>query len=411
MSRLLIGYNQLLCAEALMDGQWSLGLFEDLNRLIESIVLYDHVVLLGDYEPAATGVFEVLSRENILVPLKRDAVASLLSNPATCRQYEKHLNSAFGVNASDNAGLSIDVVFESRISPSTADRHAYGRMVDVVSTTTRRGDDDVAPLRTWFTNLIRDNSTDCRASIAYFARGLVHTAIAETDGMDYAPDYLRLPVAALAFSASPKPVSKALYDALSQRLESEVEALAALGMPVALFLPPLTTAVLQKGAKGHNIINEALELRRRFASFRDSYREFEDTLKDPNVSLRDKIAAKNRLFASIVGVIKDDPGRHGLNIKTVWDKVVSSSLDEKGPATKLSLSGLISILLDELLKERTRGKARALFDLWTDALNVKNYGQLLESAFGVTISLEEYKSVKAYSEAVRVIARKRITYG
>jgi acyl carrier protein len=66
------------------------------------------------------------------------------------------------------------------------------------------------------------------------------------------------------------------------------------------------------------------------------------------------------------------------------------------------------MLLDELLKERTKGRARALFDLWTDALNVTNYGSLLESAFGVTISDDEYESVKTYSQGIRAIARRRI---
>lgn len=49
-TRIIIGYNQFLCAEHLVQNErFDLSLFEELNRLIESVVLYDQIVLLGEY--------------------------------------------------------------------------------------------------------------------------------------------------------------------------------------------------------------------------------------------------------------------------------------------------------------------------------------------------------------------------
>src|SRR5438046_6966373 len=78
-SRLLLGYNQFLCAGALASGEpFSLSLFEDLNKLIESVVLYDRIVLLGDYE-LPSGVFATPLREDgILETLPDDQIRMLL---------------------------------------------------------------------------------------------------------------------------------------------------------------------------------------------------------------------------------------------------------------------------------------------------------------------------------------------
>jgi hypothetical protein len=336
MSRLLLGYNQLLCAEALIDGHWSLERFEDLNRLVESVVLYDEVVLLGDTDPVGIAIFSTLARENILRPITDKEVESIIRKPSTRSLYSRYLEAAFGVTERESGALALDVARTSRINPTDADRAAYARLAHVVSSLSLSDTGDIERLRKWFHSLLGESYDAHKASVAYFARGLIHSAIADVEAMDYAPDYLRMPAAALAFSGSAKPVSKALYDALSIRLESEVQALAALGMPAALFVPPLTTAVLKRGARGRDMLNEALELRRKFAPFRDTYREFEETLRDPAITLREKIAAKNRLFTSIVGIIEGEPGQHALNIRTVWDRLISSSFDEKGPATNLS---------------------------------------------------------------------------
>jgi len=203
-------------------------------------------------------------------------------------------------------------------------------------------------------------------------------------------------------------LSKALYDSLVEKVHSEIEALTLLGMPVALFVPPLTAKVLSESGSPRDYPGQILALRDRFAGFRKTYNEFLSLLKDPEVTIKEKIAAKERLFEQITGVIERGEAGHALNVRTLWDKLVSSQLDQSGPSAKLSLSGLVSLLIEQAMKERTKGRARALFDLWVDTLNLKNYGALIEKAFKTKIQHQEIERFQKYSVAVRAIIRQLV---
>ena len=70
-----------------------------------------------------------------------------------------------------------------------------------------------------------------------------------------------------------------------------------------------------------------------------------------------------------------------------------------------SIIGMVSLLLDQALKETAKGKARALFDLWTDTLNMKEYGPLLERSFKTDIKPMDVERYKKYSESLRLLIR------
>ena len=176
-------------------------------------------------------------------------------------------------------------------------------------------------------------------------------------------------------------------------------------MPIAVFVPPLTANLLSNVDSNKDYADGLLNIRQKFSGFRKSYSEFLALLKDPTVTLKEKIDAKKQLVTRITGIIDRGEGGHALNVKTIWDKVISSSLDNSGASTKLSLSGLVSLLLEQLGKEGIKGKARALFDLWTDTLNMKNYGSVIEKAFKTEISLMEVDRYKSYSGAIRKIIK------
>jgi hypothetical protein len=404
MAKLLFGYNQLFCAESVLNGEWSLSLFEDLNRLIEGVVLYDEIVLLGAHDASRSNIYSTLKHEGVITEWLDDDLLRVVARPETQERFRSNVVYAFGISNAAANQLPPSTILTHRIPATPADQEAYTTLARSVGGFQTAEGYDLSGLREWLRVHIVQ-SHEHAASFNYFTRSLLYSAIADTADLDYAPDFLRLPIAAAAFSAPHKPVTKALYDALRSRLESEVEALTALGMPAAMFLPPLTSAVLQRGTARGDILAEVLELRRRFEPYRATYREFEAILRDKDRTLGDKIAAKKRLFTEIVGVLDSKPGEHALHIRTLWDKVVSSSLDEKGVGTTFSLSGAVSLLVDQLLVERTKGRARALFDLWTDALNVKDYGSLVRRTFGVEISPAEVDFVKEYSQAVRAIIR------
>jgi hypothetical protein len=57
------------------------------------------------------------------------------------------------------------------------------------------------------------------------------------------------------------------------------------------------------------------------------------------------------------------------------------------------------------MKEHTKGRARAIFDLWVDTLNLKNYGVLIENTFHTKIRNEDVERFQRYSRAVKAIIR------
>ena len=184
-----------------------------------------------------------------------------------------------------------------------------------------------------------------------------------------------------------------------------------LGMPVAVFVPPLTTKLLSRVDSPNQYADELLQLREDFTGFRTAYAEFLAVLKDPTITLKTKIDAKKKMISCITGIIDSGESGHALNVKTVWDKVIGSSLDSDGASTKLSLSGMVSLLIDQVSTEMAKGKARALFDLWTDTLNMKDHGALLERSFRTEIEPAELERYKEYSEALRSLIRSSHSVG
>ncbi len=404
-TRIIFGYNQLLNAASLTESGWfNLSAFEDFNKLVESVVLYDKVVLLGDYDLPSNNVYNELKKEDIFEKLSDNKLKEYINTPKAQAYFKDSIQSIFGADSLSTADASPEVLLNSRISPNMHDRMSFTEMT-TQTVQLHNKDTFNTPV---FTGWLRENVFKTRnlgGHFSYIARSLVYSAVAESANMDYAPDFLRLPVAALAFSKRTSPASRLLYDALVQKMQSEIESLALLGMPIAIFIPPLTAKVLSQMSRPNKCAVEILELRHKFAKFRKTYGEFSKTLQDPDLTLREKMAVKKRLVENISGVIESGEGQHALNVRTMLDKVIGSDFGDTGVSTKLSLSGAVSILIEQVLKEYTKGHAKALFDLWTDVLNIKNYGALIEKSFRTELDSKEIEFFKNYSSAIRSIIR------
>lgn len=401
----IFGYNQLLGIDALIQyNRFSLSTFEDFNRLIEAIVLYDKVLFLGEYDISWSPFYSALNKESIFETLTDKKITQIIKNPTTTQIFEDTKQYIFGRDSIDKKDTDIESLLNLRIAPNEFDQLSYNTMVLKVLENNIKGNFDVQSMLTWISENIF-KTKDEGGNFYYFARSLVYSSIAESTGLDYAPDFLRMPFAALSFAKINRPIHKVLYDALVDRMKSEIETLSLLGMPVSIFIPPLTANILSKKCSPKEYPSEILELRDKFKGFRVAYSEFIQLLRDPNITLKEKISAKERLYKSILGVIESGEGQHTLNLRTIWDKLISSQIGESEISTKVSFSGLVSVLLDQLLKERIKGRARSLFDLWTDTLNLKNYGKLIEETFKTEINTNEIDFLKKYSNAIRAIIK------
>jgi hypothetical protein len=358
---ILVGYNQFLCAESLIEeGQFSLSLFEDLNKLIESIVLYDEIILLGDYDLPSGALADPLDRAGVMRRISDDEIKKIMSDGNASNRFEKSMSDIFGLSVMEAEDAKADKLIDLRISPNTFDQNSYQALFSI--TTQLSEANNPRQVLSEFLDKKIFQTRHMGGHFYYIARSVLYSTLAETKGWDYAPDLLRLPVAALTFSQVGHKLPVALYDALKEKVESEVEALMLLGMPVSVFVPPMTARILTTVDSRAHYIEEIVKLRDKFSGFRQSYREFLSMLGDSSVTLKDKIDAKKKMLTRITGIIEQGESGHALNVKTVWDKLVSSSLNEEGTSTKLSLSGLASLLIDQLSKENAKGHAKALFD-------------------------------------------------
>jgi hypothetical protein len=232
MSTLLFGYNQFLCAETLFtNAAFSLELFENINGLIEGVVLYDTVMLLGTYSVDGSTWYSALEEAGAISILSEAALVEHINRADVQKAFGRHFATAFGPNAI--CPLDPLEILKERgvVNPfhqsilKEAPRKVLEGSVD--------GSYNRAILQTWLATHVLGTHT-LGKHFAYFARALLYCAVAECNGWDYSPDVLRSPIAALTFGSRPFPVPKAMYSALSSALKSDVEALAALGMPVAV---------------------------------------------------------------------------------------------------------------------------------------------------------------------------------
>lgn len=400
-SKILIGYNQFLNGESVATRRsFNLSSFEDFNKLVEAVMLYDRIVLLGDYALRDGPISSVLKKEGVIDTLSAGNLRDLTDRSEVKSTFNKSLRYIFGESALEAEEAQPASLLSNRISPNMFSQRCYNALAERVAEFGKKENASIDDLRVWFKEHIFDTRAE-GGHFAYLARSLVYSAVADHEGIDYAPDFLRLPLSAMAFGKTSESIPKKLYDALSKRLESEVEALVLLGMPVAIFVPPFTAKLLNQAEGTKRLSTELLALREEFAPIRKSYSAFSSLLADPDVSIHHKMIARKKLFEDISGMIDHKDISSSLNLKILWDKLVGSEAGDGGISTKFSLSGAVSVLVDEFVKSRKKGRARALFDLWTDTVKMKSYSKLIEKSFGTTIDTRAVENLQSYSRAIQ----------
>lgn len=405
-NNIIFGYNQLLTSAAVAEHDYfNLSTFEDFNRLVEGIVLYDKVLLLGDYDLPSSYLFSELKNEKIFETVSDAEIRDLLKETETRSNYNQKLSLIFGDQALEASDTNPDELLNLRISPNPYDRNAMDWFLEQVVILDESNNLSQKTFRDQVAKKLFLSRNE-GGHFYYFARSLVYSSVADKLSMDYMPDYIRMPLASMAFRLDKPKISTQLYNSMSQKFKLEVEGLSLLGMPTPMYVPPIMAAVLEKKPPPKDIPNEIIKLRHKFSNYRKKYRSFLEDLQNPNLSIKEKLENKARLVDAIESVIKKQTTNHALNIKTIWDKMVSSSLSEEELSSRISLSGAASLIIEEIHRQHVMGRAKAIFDLWTDTRSIKNYGKLLEDNFGTTITSEEIDFTSKYSHALKTIIRK-----
>src|SRR5262245_32927891 len=128
MTQLLFGYNQFLCGESVLRGEFSLSLFEDFNRIVEGCVLYDRLVLIGDYDLSGSLLYQQLHNAGLLDTLADAQLRQLTSAPDVQAFVRDGLEHALGLSPEEASATDPLALLEARVSPNAHDQATYNRM-------------------------------------------------------------------------------------------------------------------------------------------------------------------------------------------------------------------------------------------------------------------------------------------
>ncbi|ASQ91114.1 hypothetical protein CHL67_09475 [Prosthecochloris sp. GSB1] len=211
-SRILIGYNQFLNGESIASREsFNLSSFEDFNRLVEAVILYDRVVLLGDYALPDGPISSALRKEEIVDILTDADLRDIVTREGVQRKFAESVRYAFGDEAVDADDAQASTLLSNRISPNWFDQYSYKSLYEEVVAFGRNQSASVDTVRTWLKNRIFA-TREQGGHFSYIARSLVYSAVADESGMDYAPDFLRLPLAAMSFGRSSEAIPRKIRD-------------------------------------------------------------------------------------------------------------------------------------------------------------------------------------------------------
>lgn len=396
-TKIINGYNQFLCAEDLLQNKnFSLSLLEDFNRLNESIVLYDEISVISNNDFSGSPILSKLLNEKIITMIGTKDVNDVLNRPDNQKKLDYFISEIFKI---DDQKFTVDDLMR-RISPKDKEQQIYNKTFKKVINCYNNGIFD----KSSFSDFLHQNIYLTRESgghFYYLGRALIYSIFAESKNMDYASDFLRLPLAALCF-AKKEPLSVQLYRQLSENLKSQNEDLVKLGAPLSIYIPPITEVLLSKINNEEDYIEEVLRLRNKFKKYRNTYREYTEIITDPNLSLKKKLKYKKDLKDDIETKLKSDNWRNTMFIKTLF-KLPDLSIESIKSPSNITITSLLTKVISLIIEEIKFSKVRALFDLETKAINIEYYSYLVENRYGVKINEIDKTDVKNYAMSINSI--------
>jgi hypothetical protein len=143
-----------VCGGLVQNEQFDLSLFEELNRLIESAVLYDHIVLLGEYRLSSGALIDAFSKAGVLKRLTEEELRELVLRPETQKRFEKTMRRLFGPGVVDAEDAQAVTLLDLRITPNSFAQMSYNAMVDQVMGMGSTSGFDTSQFSQWLTRNI-----------------------------------------------------------------------------------------------------------------------------------------------------------------------------------------------------------------------------------------------------------------
>jgi len=161
-----------------------------------------------------------------------------------------------------------------------------------------------------------------------------------------------------------------------------------------IFIPPITSVILNRAKKKENILKIALELREEFSKLRKAFREYEAKIVDDSLSIQESLNASYEL-ENIIKQLFPKPDSPFVNKLTEWRDISDLvRLIDGASATDFSSFGKLFLgnPIKEIIRRIKRRKVKYLFKLRDDFIQIKNYGNLVQKIFNKEIT-EAHKKI------------------
>ena len=191
-------------------------------------------------------------------------------------------------------------------------------------------------------------------------------------------------------------LTKAYFN-LSGDLKKELSILASQGNNIQIFIPPISSIIFARSKNIGEVAKHTIEVKEEFAELRKNFDSYEKKITDSSLSLKESLEAHYELESSINLLFKKKSDSIPRTI-VEW-KDISTSIKFIDGISASDISSLSNIMLGAPLKvlgnRIKKRKARYLFQLQDDFLNINNYGRLIQNLFKKEITDKHIRIIKA----------------
>ena len=187
--------------------------------------------------------------------------------------------------------------------------------------------------------------------------------------------------------------SKVFYEELKNTREHEVKNILELNEPWVLFLPPLTTILLQRCNRIEDLPMEMIKLRNEFQNIRESFSSFQKDFNDAKL-IKEKIELKKDFLHSIELFRSKVTAPKKRFVKTVLDFTADHSVNALANDFSGPVKSIVQKISEFVYQKKICPWVCSFADLYEKSLDIDVNSNLIEKVFGeVNLdNLDYYKS-------------------
>ena len=396
----------LQASRALSKQATSPGVLFDLAALIEAVVLYDHLLYLGD---ASHNIFDNLPLGHLLV---KEGIIQSFTPPVSIQEVQDSIYNLFGIpDAYDKMDLSPIIARQdqSNVLPYYGDYDFFSpNQVSTVLAELELAErlppfntpDD--PLDSLTSNLTHycfslvemwtgDNSWARRPAQAFLVRTLVYWAISDRINITFYPDFTRLAIVAQITHHLHHSLSRGVIDVVARAFYLSPEELAWMNTPFVVTIPPFTSLVLERLGNGQQIGTVLLELRQEFTSLRATMRAYQQTIRTATM-LGELQQARQVLASESARLAQKYPTQECIRIQETTSYYQRAALIGDRPRDPGAYAYALKFKPIEWIREWwIRRNAIHLTDLGTKLDQYEKYRKLMQKNLDIELDGAELK--------------------